>query len=340
MRERHVADNVLDQHNGAFDDHAEVQCSEREQVRRNMHQVQTSSREQQGKRNRGDNDDGSADIAQKQEQNERDEDHPLGQVVKHRVGREANQTAAINERNDLHPPGQNVIVHLLNSLVKSFKNRVRIRTFPQEHDAGNDVVVIDDLAVFAMDSPGELAQTDFRSLLDDAEIFDAERGSIPGEDYGLFDVMDAIDQADFANVNLLRAFLNEAAAGVGIVVGELLLDLREGQPVGDELIGIETDLVFARGAAEAGYVDNVGNGFEIFFDDPVLERLQFHRVVGGIVTVKSKEINLANRAPVGAHLRIDAGWQCDLGQALEDALAIPGVVGTVFEDQLQVRKTE
>ena len=50
--------------------------------------------------------------------------------------------------------------------------------------------------------------------------------------------------------------------------------------------------------------------------------------------MQGEEINLADGAPVGAHLRDDAGRQGDLAQALEDALAVPGVVGSVFEDEL------
>ena len=110
-------------------------------------------------------------------------------------------------------------------------------------------------------------------------VFDAERGAVLGENDGLLDVVNVIDQADLADVDLLQAFLNETAAGIGVVVGELLLDLGEAQTVGDEFVGIEANLVFAGGTAEAGDVDDVGDGLEIFFDDPVFDGLQLHRVV-------------------------------------------------------------
>ena len=113
---------------------------------------------------------------------------------------------------------------------------------------------------------------------------------------------------DFAHVDLLQTLLDEAAAGVGVVVGELLLDLGEAQAVGDQFVGIDAHLIFARGAAEAGHVDDIGHGFEILFDDPVFERLQLHRVIRRIGAVQREEINLADRAPVRAHLRIDARW--------------------------------
>jgi hypothetical protein len=49
------------------------------------------------------------------------------------------------------------------------------------------------------------------------------------------------------HVDLLRALLDEAAAGVGVVVGDLLLDLANAEAVGDEFVGVELDLVFAVG---------------------------------------------------------------------------------------------
>ena len=185
---------------------------------------------------------------------------------------------------------------------------------------------------------GELAEPDFWALRNDGDVFNAERRAILGENDGLLDVVDFIDLPDFADVDLLQAFLNETAAGVGVVVGQLLLDLGKTQAVGDEFVGIDAHLIFAGGSAEAGDVDDVGNGFQILFDDPVFQRLQFHGVVLGIGAVQGEEINLADRAPVGAHLRSDAGGQSDLAQTLQDALAVPGVIGAVFENQLSDRR--
>ena len=79
---------------------------------------------------------------------------------------------------------------------------------------------------------GELAQPDLRALRNHGNVFDAERRAVLGEDDGLLDVVNVIDQSDLADIDLLQALLNETAAGVGVVVGELLLDLGETQSVG------------------------------------------------------------------------------------------------------------
>ena len=60
------------------------------------------------------------------------------------------------------------------------------------------------------------------------------------------------------------AGLDEVAAAIHVVVGELLLHLRDAQPIGDQLVRIEANLIFARGAAEAGNIHNIRHGLECF----------------------------------------------------------------------------
>ncbi len=50
------------------------------------------------------------------------------------------------------------------------------------------------------------------------------------------DVVHVLHQADGAHVDLLQARFDEAAAGVDVVVGELLLHLADAQAVGDQLV--------------------------------------------------------------------------------------------------------
>jgi hypothetical protein len=103
-------------------------------------------------------------------------------------------------------------------------------------------------------------------------------------------------------------------------------------PVGDQLIRIDADLILARGAPEAGYVHHVGHGLENLLDHPILERLQFHHVVLGIGAVQREEVDLADGAPVGSDLRLQAWRQRHLSQTLDDFHAIPIVGGVVVEN--------
>src|SRR5487761_854852 len=81
---------------------------------------------------------------------------------------------------------------------------------------------------------GELPEPYLRALRNHRDISDAERSAVLGENDGPLDVVNLIDLSDLADIDLLKAFLNETAAGVGIVVGELLFNLGEAQAVGDQ----------------------------------------------------------------------------------------------------------
>jgi hypothetical protein len=92
-------------------------------------------------------------------------------------------------------------------------------------------------------------------------------------EHSLLDVVDVAVQANLADVDLLFSLFDEAAAGVLVVVGQLLFQLADGEPVGDQLVGIDADLILAGLAAEAGDVDDAGHGFELLFQGPVFQRL-------------------------------------------------------------------
>ena len=137
------------------------------------------------------------------------------------------------------------------------------------------------------------------------------------------------------HVDLLRALLDEAAAAVGVVVGDLLLDLADAQSVGDQLLRVELDLVLLGRPAEAGDIDHAVNALEGFLQRPVFERLLLHHVVGGVGALQRVPVDLADRAPVGAHLRHKIGGQADLAEPLQHVLAVDVAGGVVVEDQHQ-----
>ena len=56
--------------------------------------------------------------------------------------------------------------------------------------------------------------------------------------------------------------------------------------------------------------------------------------------MQGEEINLPDRTPVRAHLRIHARRQRDLAEAFQNPLPVPVVVRFVVENQLQVGKSK
>ena len=108
-----------------------------------------------------------------------------------------------------------------------------------------------------MNGFGKLAEPDLWTLRNHGNVLHPERCATLGHNDRLFDVADMVDQSHGSDVDLLQTFLDEASACVCVVVGELLLDLGQAQAISDQFVWIDAHLVFARGAAEAGNIDNI-----------------------------------------------------------------------------------
>lgn len=218
------------------------------------------------------------------------------------------------------------------------ERRIGVRALAQQKGARNHIVIVDDPAILVMNGFRRLPQPDLGTLLDNGNVLDAQRGSVLGVNDSVLDVVNVADQAYFANINLLKALLDEAAAGIHVVVGELLLDLSQAEAIRNQLIGVYAYLIFTRGASETGDVDHIGNGFEILLDHPVFDRLQFHHVVARIGALQRVPIELTDGAPIRAHLRGNAGRQRNLRKPLQHPLSVPGVRLFVIEYHLNERK--
>ena len=335
-----MAHDVFHHDYSAIHHHAEIERAQRQKVGGNALYVEAGGGKEKRKRNREGDDDRAAHVAQKDKQNEHHQDDAFGEVVQHGVGGEFEEIAAVDQRNQLHARGQDVIVHLLDLGVEPAKRLIGVGAFTKKRDPGNNVRAIDQLPILMANGAGELSQANFRALRDHGNILDMDRRTVLAQNDGVFDVLNVADQTHFTNVDLLRAGLHEAAAGVGIIVGELLLYLSEAEPVVDQLFGIDPNLILARGAAKTGNVHNVGNLLQIFFHHPVFDRFQIDHVICRVGAVQREEINLAHRTPVGTHLRHHACGHSYLGKPLQNAFPVPVVIGIVVEDQLQIRKAK
>ena len=144
---------------------------------------------------------------------------------------------------------------------------------------------------------------------------------------------DGAHEPDDAHVDLLHARLDEAAAGVHVVVGKLLLHLADGEAVGDELVGVDPHLVLPRGTAEARHVDHVRHGLELLHEHPVLQGLQLHGVVRGVRAPERIEVDLPHRAEVGTDARLETCGEGHHGDALKHPLPVLEIVRVVVEDE-------
>ncbi len=136
-----------------------------------------------------------------------------------------------------------------------------------------------------MNGSGKLTEPNLWALRNHRNIFHPQRRAALGHDDCLGDVLRTVDQSDSAHVDLLQTLFDEASSGIAVVAGKLLLDLSQAQAVGNQFVRVNSNLVFTRRTAEAGDINNVRYLFEILFDDPVFNGLQFHGVIGRISAV-------------------------------------------------------
>src|SRR5580704_19627811 len=129
-----------------------------------MTEVQTNGGKQQRKRDGERNDESAANIPQEQKENDHHQDDALGQIVQNGVRGVMQQIASVEERNDLHSRGKDLIVEFFYLGVDSHQGGVGVIPFLEKDDALDHVVVVDHLAIHTVDGLAYLAQANFRAL--------------------------------------------------------------------------------------------------------------------------------------------------------------------------------
>jgi len=167
--------------------------------------------------------------------------------------------------------------------------------------------------------------------LDRADVLHADGHAVIGADHHVADVFGVAHQAEAAHVIELPALRIESAACVGVVGGERVDDLRNGEVVAVEPRGVEQNLILHDRAAEAGVVGDAVHRAVRALDDPVLEGLQFLRA--SVRALDHVAVDEAARAEQRRHRRRDAGGKAGLRHALEDNLAREVVVGALVEGE-------
>ena len=184
-----------------------------------MAQVEKYGCEKQGKRNGERNDEGPANITEEQEEDDRYQDHSLAEVVQHRVQRVMKQIAAVEHGNDLHTLGQDVIVELFHLLVNRFERGAFFGPLAHQHAALDDVRLIHDDAVGTMIGSSHVPQPNSGAPVDDRDVLYANWSPLRSRQNGVLDILDTAVKSERADVQLLQALFDEAAASVDVVDG-------------------------------------------------------------------------------------------------------------------------
>src|ERR1017187_1881279 len=148
-----------------------------EEISGNVAQIEPDRCKEQRERNGQRDDERGTGIEEKQEENDADQDHAFRQIVHHRVQGEMKEIAAIQHGDNLHTWGQDPVVELIHLLVNCLERCLLFGALAHQHDALDDIRLIDDAPVLHVVGASHMAQTDLRTLAYFRYVLYAEGGS-------------------------------------------------------------------------------------------------------------------------------------------------------------------
>src|SRR5580704_378730 len=107
--------------------------------------------EEQGERDGHGNDQGAADVPEEQEEDEGHQKNTVREIAKDGVAGVANEIAAIEVGDEGNAGGQQSVVEFMNFGMKSIESSVSVCALAEQDDSLDDVVVVENSAVFAAD---------------------------------------------------------------------------------------------------------------------------------------------------------------------------------------------
>ena len=255
--------DVLDHDHRGIDDDAEIDGADRKQIGVLAAQHQDDDAEEQRERDVGADDDGAAQIAEKDPLNEENQHAAENQIMQHRAGGDVDQLSAIVERHQPDAGRQAAVAVDLGDLGADARDHVVSVQGPIHDDDRLDHVIFTITTGLA-----EARYVTHRNL---GDVFDEDRHAVLLQQHDVLDVLElialghivgaaVIHQADAADVHRLLAEIDGAPADIDVGVAERGDHLRQGDVVGIKLMQIDIDVEFLGGAAPSVQCHDAGNG--------------------------------------------------------------------------------
>ena len=326
---------VLDDDDRRVHERADRDCyaAERHDVRADAEHLHGDEREDDGRWDRDDRDDGARDVPEEDQDHEGDDQHLEDELVLQRLDRPFDQLRPVVGRDDLDPVrerGRDGLQAFLDSL----DDVHRVLAVAHHDDSGRDLT----LAVELRDAPPDLG-----TELDLRHVPEADGCSLlVGLDDDLLEIRDRPDVAAGPDHVLGAAPLDETPADLTVGGTNRFDDRHERHSVRREPVGIDRDLILAHEAAKARHFRHARNGLEVVANVPVLDRPQIReRVLAALVHEGVLE-DPAHPGRIRTELRPGPLGQArlDFREVLERAATRPVEVRTFFEDDVDVREAE
>src|SRR3984885_23974 len=269
--------DIFHHDHGGIDNDAEVDRTERQQVGVLALQHQNDDGEKQRERNVGADDDGAAQIAEKNPLNDENQETTENQVVQHRVRRDPDQRASVVVGNDLDARRQAAVaVELCNLGLDARDDVVRVLGSSHHHDGGGDVIVV---------TPAADTKPRHKTDGDAGDVLDLDRQAVHLGQDDIFDVLDlvalgdvvgaaAIDEPDAADVDRLLPDRDLTPADIDVGIAERGDELGDRDVVGFQLLQIGIDIELLGRAAPCVDLHHARNRQEAPGHDVILQRAQ------------------------------------------------------------------
>src|SRR5258708_7447248 len=313
-----LAINVFHHDDGAINDDAEVDSSDREKVRCFAGKVEKNKSKQQSERDGKCGDDGSTHANQKKDQDNQNQNHSAKQIAFYGVGGDANQIAAVVVGPDANVARKQIFVDFLGLSLHTFENDVGLLAAAHEYDAFDGIVIVFGL-ILKTENAEARGVADFHV----ADVADADRRAVIARDPDFADIVGGFYQPQTPHIIKLAALRIKTAAGIGVVVLQRGDHLHDRNVIAVHAAGIEKNVILHGGAAETGIVGNAGHTAISALDDPALHGVEFLRRAGW--TLDDVTIDEAAGTEERRHAGGDALGEGGVAKALENEL--PGRVG-------------
>ncbi len=319
----------------AVHDQAEVQCAEAHQVAAHAEQVHHDHGEEHGQRDHRGHHQPGAQVGQEEHQDQHHDQRAFQQVRLHRVDGVVHHLGAVQEGLDGHALGQGLLdrgdalLHMLDHLagVRALQHH--------HHRTGRFAFIVVGHGTVA----GRSAQAHFGHIVQQNRRMVRQHLHLDGAD-GLH----VGDEALGADEEHRWSCFDVRPAGVGVVAGHGIEDIRDGDAHGAQSFGVHGDLILLQFAAEAAHVGHTFGADQLAPHDPVLDGAQFRRVVLAFVAglgLHHVLEDLAEAAGNGPQFRLSQGLRNgDLRQTFGDLLACPVHIGGVVEHDGDEREPE
>src|SRR6516225_2162006 len=286
----------------------------------------------EGYRNAYDRNKRRAEVKQKQDDHQADDDRFLNQVPLECVNRRVDQPRAIVAGNDLYAWRQ-AFPDFDELCFDPVDDVQRILAVTHHHDTADG---------FPLPVPFRDALPEVRTKADHPKITHQNRRAILATHGYASQIIKGLDVAQAADQVAGARHLQHASTNLIVAVANFIDDRLERHVQGEQPIWVELDLVLPDEAADASDLSNSRYRFELVPNVPILKSIQ----IGKIKIVPFVEqyvfVNPPGTGCIRPDNRVDTRWQqpLELLHVFEYAAARPVKVGPVLENHKDIGVVE